>query len=225
MFATSAIARKAFHTPKTLYSCIGILVTFFLAGCELEKSILTPKNAPVGGTNVYSSQWNIGSGVIYESFQSGGLPRHRLSVKNVSTMPRGFGAFNINGLTELLFEESHIEIFPSQYEASNLEYGNSEHEVFSESLRDIARDLPDQYGVISRIRMQDIKITLYDASGEGSTIRISADKLLKNFGEDDAPELYGVKFYDSKTNNWLEAPHVRWMVEEGKFIVLTESRG
>jgi hypothetical protein len=149
--------------------------------------------------------------------------RHLISADEISVNPRAFAAFNINSINELLIENAHIEIFPST--ASDTDSGATSDwdEDFVDTLRDFAETLPDEYGVVSRLNIENVHITLHGAGEEGSYIRVNAKKLVKEFRDGSYPDLYDVNFYNGGSAVGLNVSHVLWNTKEGKFMV--KSRG
>jgi hypothetical protein len=162
----------------------------------------------------------LASGATFQGQQADTV-RHRVSANSISIVPRDFGAFNVNDINEILFEEVYIEIFPSLSE--NAGEGDDSAIDFADTLHKFVDTLPDDYGVITRVRMRDVHITLHGVGKGGTAVNVVARKLLKEFSDDTEPELYGVRFYDGQSNVGLNARRARWNTTKGQFVVETFS--
>jgi hypothetical protein len=100
----------------------------------------------------------LASGATFQGQQADTV-RHRVSADSISIVPRNFGAFNVNEINEIFFEVVHIEIFP--YISENAGEGGDSEFDFADTLQDFVDTLPDDYGVITRVRMRDVRITLH----------------------------------------------------------------
>ena len=120
---------------------------------------------------------------------------------------------------ELLLENAHIQIFPTTAFDTDSDPKGSVDVDFADTLRKFAKSLPEEYGVVSRINIDNVRITLHRAGKEESSIRITAKKMLKEFGDDSHPNLYNVYFYEGESKVGLNVSHVLWNTEEGNFIV------
>jgi hypothetical protein len=158
----------------------------------------------------------IASGVVFQA-QKGEEIWHRVSAKTISVAPRKFGAFNINGFNELLIEDSEIEVFPtSQGEGDGSDSGGSD---FTKTLQDYAESLESIYGVVSRIHMQNVRIILHEASRDGGDVNVRVEQLIKEFGEDQEPELHRLEFYDDQSPNVLKVDYAKWQATAEQFVV------
>ena len=160
----------------------------------------------------------IASGAEFQ-LQYADTVRYVISADSISAVPRTFGAFNVNGLNELLMDSVQLNVFPINAEQAKTNEGNGLGGDFSDSLRAYLEALPKLYGVISRIRMIDIEIVLHGAGKDGAPVTILAERLLKDFSDDKEPELYNVGFYDDYSSNVLKVNRVVWDTQEDKFLV------
>jgi len=206
---------------------MNLLGLLFLSGCDAGGIAPTEiPEAPQGSQNVIddSGQQLLASGVTFTG-QQGNSVRDRVSADKIIIAPRGFGAFNLNGVNELLLENSHIESFPVNSETEQDEAHGSKSasgvykQDFSNTLRDFVDTLPSNYGYISRIRMHPIHITLHGAGKNGSSVHVVADELLKEFKDDTQPELINVQIYDDESANRLKVPKARWNTQTGQLIL------
>lgn len=166
----------------------------------------------------FDGRERLASGVELKSHGSDGI-RQIIYADEMSIAPRSFAAFNINTINELLIENTHIEIFPSPQKIRNAANGGSIDTDFSVTLRQFVEKLPDDYGLISRINMQNVRITLHKAGKEGSAITVRAKRLVKEFDDDTYPDLYDVNFYDGNSTVGLKVSHARWNTQTGQFEV------
>lgn len=231
MYVTSLSVTRAWaclqDTGHCFWLAMYLLVLLFLSGCDSRGTTPTEMpDAPQVSENVIddSGQQLLASGVTFTG-QEGNSVRDRVYADKIIIAPRGFGAFNLNGVNEIMFENSHIESFPvnsatGQDEAPGSKSASGLYKQdFSNTLRDFVDTLPGDYGYISRIRMHPIHITLHGAGKNGSSVHVVADELLKEFKDDSQPELINVQIYDGESPNRLKVPKARWNTQTGQLIL------
>lgn len=206
--------------PRLSLCCV--MLTLLVAGCDLvSMSDHNEKIAPIGHENIelpIGERLLIASGVEFQ-LQDADSVRYGISAASISTVPRSFGAFNVNKLNELLMERVELNVFPAVSEKAGSSQVAGQHTGFSDRLRDYAEALPELYGVISRVRMSDIEIVLHGAGEGGAPVRISAETLLKDFSDNEEPVLYNVGFYDDQSSNVLKVNRAVWNTQTDKFFV------
>lgn len=161
------------------------------------------------------------SGVQFQRQQSNGI-RHRLFAASIRVVPRGFGAFNANGVNELLVEDPHIEIFPvTDEETTQGEHSGAAN--LTDTLSQYIDTLPDEFGLITRIHMRNVRITLHQRGQGGTSVNVVAKQLLKELGDDSDPELYRVSFQQEQASGAaLQVPWARWNTRTSQFIVKSD---
>jgi hypothetical protein len=222
------IVGRALGGGHRLWVVACVLASLLLGACDSPQGQLAQRQG--AGQVTRNALANVGgrrqlaSGVVFQG-QQGDTVRHRLSAESISVVPRGFGAFNVNGINELFFEDAHIEIFPFSSEDTGKEGIDDRAIDFADTLQKFIDTLPDDYGVISRVRMRDVRITLHGVGKGGTAVNVVAGELLKEFRDDVQPELYEVKFYDGQSNAKLNVRRVRWKTRTGQFVVKAGSAG
>lgn len=171
--------------------------------------------------NSVTSKTLIASGVVFQSHLDNKV-RHRVSAETISVAPRGFGPFSVNGINEILVEDSRISVFPQT--ASNKASSNGDSYDFTDHLQEYAKSLEDTYGLITRIHMKNIHITLHEAGRSNRDVYISAKDLFREFGKDDSPELYELEVFDNQSTETLRLTHAIWDTKTSKLILSDSSK-
>ena len=221
------LVRNAIEEFMTIISvpCIGlccVMLSLLAGGCDLVS--LDDHNEESASTEPETSGLSSGgrlliaSGAEFQLQDDNGV-RYGISAASISTVPRSIGAFNINRLNELFMERVQLNVFSAVSEKAGTSESVGQHRGISDSLRDYAEALPKLYGVISRVRMSDIEIVLHGAGKEGAPVRISADTLVKDFSDNEEPEMYNVGFFDDHSSNVLKVDRAVWNTQTDKFIV------
>jgi hypothetical protein len=199
-----------------------LLLAQLLLGCDVESvystkdgsAVMDSKSKEITG----DGRLLIASGAEFQ-IQDANTVRYAISAASISTVPRSFGAFNLNGLNELLMDSVQLNVFPITSGQAESDVSNELASDVSDSLRNYLEALPKVYGVISRIRMTDIEIVLHGAGKGGTPVKISAERLFKDFSDDKEPELYNVEFYDDYSSNVLKVNRVVWNTQTDNFLV------
>lgn len=220
---TTAI-EKVDSVPCPLLVFAYILAIALLCGCSKHSATSTHTQRIALKDEVYSTEFDtrkeIGSAIVIKN-QYRDIVRHIISAELISIAPRSFAAFNINSINELSVEDAHIEIFSSNGDDSDSMNGGEDDIDFTETLREFAESLPEDYGVISRLHMNKVRITLHGSGKRGAPIHVHADSLLKEFRDDSEPELLNVRFYDGDSKHGLRVARAQWNTKEGQFLVKT----
>lgn len=216
--------------PRTgfRFPLISALLSLFLIACHSNPEA-TPAGSQVAMTppdlaEASGGRALLASGIIMRSYREDSIS-HQVTTATISIGPRKFGAFRLNRYSELLFEDSHIELFPShgsepgskgehmgeQNSASKLDFSDTVQEYFEAAYSDM--------GAIGRLRMENVRITIHGAGNDGGNINVSATMLIKEFADDTEPELYEVSFSDSASKTSLFVPRARWNTTDGRFLI------
>ena len=200
-----------------------VTLIVFATGCdrlffEPQKSevILAQKEVPLALE--VSEVLEIASDIVLTAQHADNV-EYRLFSKSVLVKPRSFGGLHILNINELYLLDSQIEIFPA---TSNSSGGQSKKNIvddFSETLKKYAERMSATYGKVSRLHMRNVKIILLQARKNRADIIITADKLIRDFNDDDSPALYNVSFTEKETPGELFAKKARWNIEEQKFVL------
>ena len=222
-------ATRVSEPPEELRTLVAVFVLsalcfamfVFLSACDTAMEVQAQRHEVEQfriHTEKIVGQRLLASGVIFQAQQAGTV-RHRITADTISTAPRGFGAFNVNGINELLIENAHIEIFPPVQEDTDGENDDGRVIDFSDTLRKYFDSLPGEFGMISRLRISKVHITLHGVGKDGAAVNVIARELLKDFDGDAEPELYSVRFYDAQSEAGLDVRRVRWNTQKGQFII------
>lgn len=213
------------RSKKQGYSClakslISLLCIFFLVACDSPSGFNTaePPISEMASTGTVDThqKLRLASGVEFQVQRGDGIG-HRVSARSISIAPRGFGAFNINGINELLIEDSHIDIFP--HSETKTAGGNGDESNFVDTLQDYAKSLESIYGIVTRIHIHNIQITLHGAGKDNGNVNVIAQQLIKEFGDNEYPELHGLEFYDDQSAGTLKIDSASWNTESGQFSI------
>ena len=128
----------AFFCSKYILSvAISFSIVFFVSSCDSKQEspvdLKSNKHADLDSLDKFDGRHLLASGITLQRQQDNTV-RHRISADTVSIVPRGFGAFNLRDINEVLLENSHIEIFPVA--SGNAGGGEADSIDFTDSIKD-----------------------------------------------------------------------------------------
>ena len=147
-----------------VYIAFCVAASIFLVACDTAPDERAQRQEAEKPTRIQTGsiigRRLLASGVEFQAQQADTV-RHRITADFIGTAPRRFGAFNVNGINELLIENAYIEIFPPTQEDINSENGDHHVFDFSDTIREYFESLPGEFGIVSRVRISKVRITLH----------------------------------------------------------------
>jgi hypothetical protein len=206
-------------TANTTWKSLTLTAVLLLSACGPSLDSVSHKSRAEDRikTNADSDTRKIpvASGVTFRSQQDDGTV-DRIVAETISVSPRAFGPFKVNGVNELLVENSIIDVYPKT--RSDSAAGNENRSDFTDFLRQYAKSLEDIYGLVTRLHMSNVQITMHGVGKDNGDVVVVAKHLVKEFRQDERPELISLEVSDSQSTNTLKLARAIWNTNSGKLI-------